>query len=90
MPQAKITFSHLPLAIYRELAVHLRQIPRVETALISQDSPEFNYQDSQVSGLLVTSETSIIDSPRVREILKYYSDRYAQGSIEQFMIEVVE
>jgi len=90
MLQAKITIPQLPLAIYRELAVHLRQIPRVDTVLIPQDSPEFNYQDSQVAGLLVTLEASIIDSPRVQKILHYYRDRYAQGSIEQFTIKVIE
>lgn len=68
----------LPLAIYREVAAHLRQVEGVETGLIPQASPAFDYSESQVGGLWIQfpeSASSITDD-RVKRILSYYGDRY--------------
>ena len=43
----------LPLAVYREVAVHLRQVEGVQTGLIPQQSQRFDYSDSQIGGLWI-------------------------------------
>ncbi|MEC4891595.1 MAG: hypothetical protein SAL07_10930 [Oscillatoria sp. PMC 1051.18] len=45
--------SGLPLAVYREIAAHLRQVEGVETKLIPQHSQHFDYYQSQVDGILI-------------------------------------
>lgn len=69
----------LPLAVYREVAAHLRQVNGVEADLIPQPSQPFNYKDSQVAGLWIefSATTDSLEQERVEEILAYYSDRYA-------------
>ncbi|HLO49508.1 MAG TPA: hypothetical protein VK211_13920 [Kamptonema sp.] len=74
----QICCQRLPLAVYREVAAHLRQVEGVETGLISQQSQQFDYGQSQVGGLwLQYSEDT---DPEVRQqvdrILAYYSDRF--------------
>ena len=51
--QEKIIYPRLPLAIYRELAAHLRQIEGVTTELISQQSQQFDYEQSQIDHLKI-------------------------------------
>ncbi len=74
----KIQFPELPLAVYREMAAHLRQIQGVEIELIPQSSEEFDYKQSQISGLLVEyTSNSLPGSPQwVEQILAYYHNRY--------------
>lgn len=68
----------LPLAIYREVAAHLRQVQGVQTSLIPKESQQFDYQQSQTGGLSIQYP----DSPdagvqeQVRQILEYYQNRY--------------
>ena len=63
----------MPLAVYRELAAHLRQAGAT-VELLPQTAQSFNYQQSQVGGLVVSSSP---DSQRqIQQILAYYSQRY--------------
>lgn len=68
----------LPLAVYREMAAHLRQVPGVEVTLLPQRSPDFDYTLSQIGGLQlqVAPDLPATHRSRVQQILAYYSDRY--------------
>lgn len=76
--QEQITFAGLPLAVYREVAAHLRQVVGVEVGLIPQTSVEFDYNQSQVSGLWVSwTPTADAESrERFKQIVAYYQNRY--------------
>jgi hypothetical protein len=79
--QEQIEFAGLPLAIYREIAAHLRQIVGLEVGLIPQTSSEFDYNQSQVSGLRI-SWTATADEEsreRLKQIVAYYQTRYGLG-----------
>ncbi|ACB49620.1 conserved hypothetical protein [Crocosphaera subtropica ATCC 51142] len=73
--QEKITYPHLPLAVYRELAAHLRQIEGVTIALIPQQSQQFNYDQSQIDHLEIgyPSSLSSLEKQRLLDILDYYA-----------------
>lgn len=73
-----ITYSELPLAIYCEVAAHLRQVKGVKTELIPQVCLPFNYNQSQVSGLWIEYEADLDTAchKQVEEILDYYAQRY--------------
>lgn len=68
----------LPLAVYREVAAHLRQVDGVETALIEQSSERFDYAQSQVGSLSIyyPPHADAQLRERVDRILAYYGDRY--------------
>ena len=55
MNQKKLTCPKLPLAVYREVMAHLRQVEGVTVSLISQpidNNPEpFDYNQSQIKSL---------------------------------------
>ncbi|MEH2107316.1 hypothetical protein [Nostoc sp.] len=74
----KIEFAGLPLAVYREIAAHLRQVEGVEVDLIPQSSQEFDYNQSQISGLSLswTANSGSENRQRVNQILAYYQNRY--------------
>lgn len=75
--QKKIEFAGLPLAVYREIAAHLRQIEGVQVGLIPQSSPEFDYKQSQIAGLEISMTSLASESQqRLEEILDYYRNRY--------------
>ncbi len=73
-----ICIPTLPLAVYREVAAHLRQVTGVEVELLPQRSQTFDYQQSQIGGLMLsyTSDADSIAPQRVQQILAYYGDRY--------------
>ncbi|MGB5594748.1 MAG: hypothetical protein WBM62_12035 [Crocosphaera sp.] len=73
--QEHITYPNLPLAIYRELAAHLRQIEGVSTQLIPQKSQQFDYAQSQIDHLEMSYsvELSSQEKQRLEEILNYYA-----------------
>lgn len=74
----QIRYPGLPLAVYREIAAHLRQVNGVEIGLYPQQSPHFDYNQSQVGGLEIQyleGATPAVHQ-RVTEILTYYSQRY--------------
>lgn len=70
-----ITFPRLPLAIYRELAAHLRQVEGVDVDLIPQTSTDFDYFQSQIAGVSI-SYPSGTNEERVQQILDYYQNHY--------------
>jgi hypothetical protein len=76
--QEKIEFPGLSLAVYREIAAHLRQVEGIEVDLISQSSAEFDYNQSQIDSLWIswTPNSKAESRQRVEEILGYYRNRY--------------
>ena len=62
--QEKIEFPGLPLAVYREIAAHIRQVLGVEVGLIPQTSSEFDYNQSQISGLWISWTPSAEEESR--------------------------
>lgn len=74
----KIEFPGLPLAVYREIVAHLHQVEGVEAVLIPQSSQDFDYSQSQVSGLLIDFAADMSPECRLRveQILAYYRERY--------------
>jgi hypothetical protein len=75
----------LPLAVYREVATHLRQVEGVQTQLhpmptqsSESDVSEFDYLQSQVGNLSIQYPADADETTRqqVDWILAYYSDRY--------------
>ncbi|MEI3652508.1 MAG: hypothetical protein V6D39_21580 [Dolichospermum lemmermannii FEM_B0920] len=79
--QEKIEFAALPLAVYREIAAHLRQVVGVEVGLIPQTSSEFDYNQSQISGLWISWTAAADEESRSRckQIVAYYQNRYECG-----------
>lgn len=90
-PRRHLRCPRLPLAIYREVAAHLRQVRGVRTGLlpmpaVSDDSEwsAFDYTQSQVAGLWIESPEAAdpeIDR-QIEEILTYYSDRHGSWEID--------
>ena len=78
--QYQLQSPRLPLAVYREVAAHLRQIEQVETGLLPQNAQEFDYLQSQVGGVWIRYPEAAADrcQPQVEAILAYYGDRYGQ------------
>lgn len=74
-----VTIERLPLAVYREMAAHLRQVGGVTTELLPQRASNFDYLQSQVGGLKLTygatDSISSIES-KVTSILRYYEHKY--------------
>jgi hypothetical protein len=74
----KICFPELPLAMYREIAAHLRQVGGVEIAEIPQQSQQFSYKQSQIEGLWIqyAADGDASSKQRIEEILEYYAQQY--------------
>lgn len=77
-PEVRLFCPQLPLAVYREVAAHLRQVTGVDAGLLPQRSQTFDYGQSQVGGVWVRygSEANAVSQRRVEQILVYYGDRY--------------
>jgi hypothetical protein len=73
-----ISYHQLPLAVYREIASHLRQVEGIEVDLVSQSSKEFDYNQSQIDGLSITYFLGLDGNSmsRIREILDYYAGHF--------------
>lgn len=73
----------LPLAVYREVSTHLRQVEGVEVGLLPQTA-SFDYAQSQVGGLWIQygDATSLEHRERVNQILAYYQKRYGAFGVE--------
>lgn len=86
-----LAFQNMPLAVYREVAAHLRQLPSLGVELLPQTSQEFDYLQSQVGGIRIwcLSENGHTttgnplemldpqdDRQRLQAIIQYYNDRY--------------
>lgn len=76
-------FPNLPLAVYREIAAHLRQVDGVETGLYPATFQQFDYNQSQVGGLWIQYAPTTGSKSRelVDQILAYYQNRY--GALEE-------
>jgi hypothetical protein len=74
----EVVLPTMPLAVYRELAAHLRQVEGVGADLLPQMTPGFDYDRSQVGGLWYELPVDAPDAVQVRvdQILTYYRDRY--------------
>ena len=81
--QEEITYPQLPLAVYREIVAHLRQIKGIEAELIpytpeDELTQQFDYSQSQIKGLSIAYPDNLEQQSKQRktEILDYYSQRY--------------
>lgn len=74
----RISCPGLSLAVYREVAAHLRQVKGVDAGLIPQISQKFDYNQSQVGGLWIhyTDAADSVGREQVNQILTYYQNRY--------------
>jgi hypothetical protein len=80
----QLTCHQLPLAVYREVAAHLRQVEGVDTRLIMRSlehdpNENFDYYQSQVAALEINYVEDLAESDKliVSQILDYYAQRYA-------------
>jgi len=72
-----LEFMNMPLAVYREVVAHVRQVEGVTAQLLPQRATTFDYTQSQVGGLtLGHSDPSPDICQRLGQILAYYGDRY--------------
>jgi hypothetical protein len=73
-----LSWAKMPLAVYREVAAHLRQVSGVEVELLPQTAPQFDYTLSQVGGLRIHGEflAEPAAQARVLAILNYYCSRF--------------
>ena len=83
--QYQLCCPKLPLAVYREIAAHLRQVTGVEVGLLPQRSANFDYAQSQVGGILIryTAEADAGSQQRIEQILAYYANRYGDWEAVQ-------
>jgi hypothetical protein len=73
-----IAYQDLPLAVYREIAAHLRQVEGIKAGPIPQTVQHFNYNQSQLGGLWIEYGTNLSSDchQKVEEIIDYYSRTY--------------
>ncbi|HEY9726373.1 MAG TPA: acyltransferase [Chroococcales cyanobacterium] len=85
----QVRISGLPLAVYREIAAHLRQVQGVEAGLTPQTSQQFDYKQSQVGSLWIAQADAcdLTGRERVKQILEYYQNRY--GAWEEDTSQIV-
>ena len=78
----KVVYPNLPLAVYLELAAHLRQVQGIQTKLLAKPHQDFNYLASQVGGVKISypSMASHPEKMQVEEILNHY--RQIHGAYE--------
>jgi hypothetical protein len=79
----KLYWPKLPLAVYREIAAHLRQISGVEVELLPQTDARFEYELSQVGGLHIRNISTLSSEAQHQtlQILQYY--RKIQGDWQE-------
>ncbi|MGD1872674.1 MAG: hypothetical protein ACFB02_06440 [Mastigocoleus sp.] len=80
MSREKVEINNLPLAVYREVAAHLRQVEGVEVNLIPQSESNFDYSQSQICGMWIEYTLECEESGRlmVKQILDFYRNRHNQ------------
>lgn len=81
--QQQLTCPQLPLAVYREVAAHLRQVEGVDASLILRSvehnpGEKFDYYQSQVAAIQISYLENVEESAKqqVQAILDYYANRY--------------
>ncbi|MEC4807061.1 MAG: hypothetical protein SAJ12_11940 [Jaaginema sp. PMC 1079.18] len=72
--QERLSCRQMPLAVYREVAAHLRQVEGVRVDLIPQTARQFSYDHSQIEGLLLSCPED--GQAQIRAILAYYEQRH--------------
>ncbi len=85
----ELSCQGLPLAVYREVAAHLRQVDKVQVGLFSPPPSElFDYNKSQVGGLWLEYAEDAEDAIRqkVDQILAYYQDKFGLWSANQMTV----
>ena len=80
LPPSEIYNPHLPLAVYYEVAAHLRQAIGVQVELLPQRSPQFDYRLSQIGGLRIQfmPDATPLSQQQVQQVLEHYGDRFGQ------------
>ena len=80
----KLVLPGLPLAIYREVAAHLRQIAGVEVSLESQTAQAFDYHQSQIGAMVIRYPADLPSEMQqtLTAILNFYGDRHGQWQRE--------
>jgi hypothetical protein len=79
-----LSIERLPLAVYYEIAAHLRQLSGIQVEILPQTDTNFDYLQSQVGGLSIDcSKLSVVDRTRATEILEYYRNRYGATEYHQ-------
>ena len=79
----QLTCPQLPLAVYREVAAHLRQVEGVDATLIMRPTEhdpaeKFDYYQSQVAALQIDySDIGESGRQQATDILNYYALRYS-------------
>lgn len=66
-----VRYDDLPLAVYREIAAHLRCISGIDAELETNDTQVFRYSDSQVGALIVTRSPDANET-RLVQVLDAY------------------
>ena len=79
--ERKITCNRLPLAVYREIVAHLRQVDGVSADLLPQTSKDFDYLQSQVGGLRVSYPNKSDTETQINGILAYYENKYGKWDV---------
>lgn len=81
--QYEIVCPGLPLAVYREIAAHIRQVDGVDAGLTPQESEHFDYHQSQVGSLRIqyAADLNPTRQEQVEKILAYYSGRFGPWNI---------
>ncbi|MDY6786191.1 MAG: hypothetical protein SW833_27200 [Cyanobacteriota bacterium] len=76
--QEKISCEGMSLAVYREVAAHLRSVEGVQVDLMAQTSSQFDYKQSQVEMLRVSYPSDLGDRDRAlfEAILDYYAQHH--------------
>ncbi len=77
----KLTCHRLPLAVYREIVSHLRQINGVNAGLLPQTATKFDYLQSQVGGLWLEYSPIEDREIKVKAVLAYYENKYSSWKI---------
>lgn len=81
----QVVRQNLPLAVYREVAAHLRQVRGIEIELETQRSPQFDYCQSQIGALLIHYSEHFREDDRLKidKILSFYGDRHGAWQREE-------
>lgn len=76
--QERVSYVNLPLAVCREIAAHLQQVAEVQTRLIPQSAPQFDYSLSQVEAIEIyyPKNLPVAEKQLLESILDYYAQRY--------------
>jgi hypothetical protein len=79
-----LSIERLPLAVYYEIAAHLRQLAGIQVEILPQTAPDFDYLQSQVGGLSIDCRNlNAVDRTRATDILDYYRNRYGATEYHQ-------